>query len=252
MCNSARVLNYSAGNLNSEIFFIGETPGRLGADETEVPFHGDTAGKNFEDLLSFAGLSRNDLFVTNAVLCNPKDEKGNNSTPSPIEVANCQHFLRRQIEIVNPKIVVTLGATALRAIAGIELHGFTLSQHVRTIHAWFGRSLIPLYHPGQRAMIHRSFANQRSDYHWKNPHSNDSDFERRSRAFTRLREQLRMLIPIPAEPFHRRNRGWEPKFKVELDGALSAVREKRFAATPDNRRSRVTNTDSDDLEETED
>jgi len=88
--------------------------------------------------------------------------------------------------------------------------------------------------------------------HWKNPHSNDSDFERRSRAFTRLREQLRMLIPIPAEPFHRRNRGWEPKFTVELDGALNAVREKRFAATSVNRRSRVTNVDSDDLEETED
>ncbi|MEQ1852740.1 MAG: uracil-DNA glycosylase [Chthoniobacteraceae bacterium] len=163
-------MNYSAGNLNSEIFFIGEAPGRLGADETEVPFHGDTSGKNFEDLLSFAGLSRNDLFVTNAALCNPKDDKGNNATPSPAEVANCQPFLRRQIELVNPKIVVTLGATALRAIAGIELHKFTLSEHVRTIHAWFGRSLIPLYHPGQRAMIHRSFANQRSDYQFVAEH----------------------------------------------------------------------------------
>ena len=87
---------------------------------------------------------------------------------------------------------------------------------------------------------------------WKNPHSNDSDFERRSRAFNRLREQLRMLIPIPAEPFHRRNRGWEPKFTVELDGALNAVREKRFAATSGNRRSRETNVDADDLEEIED
>lgn len=164
MCQSARVLNYSAGNLNAELFFVGEAPGRLGADETEVPFHGDTAGKNFEDLLSFAGINRNDIFVTNAVLCNPKDEKGNNSTPTLREAANCQPFLRRQIELVNPKIVVALGNTALRALAGIEHHTLSLSQNVRTKQAWFGRVLMPLYHPGQRAMIHRSFANQRSDY----------------------------------------------------------------------------------------
>jgi len=164
MCDSARVLNYSAGNLNAELFFIGEAPGRLGADETEVPFHGDTSGRNFEDLLSFAGISRNDVFVTNAVLCNPKDNDGNNSTPTLAEAANCQPFLQRQIKFVNPKIVVSLGNTALRALARIEAHGFSLSQHVRTLHPWFGRSLIPLYHPGQRAMIHRSFANQRSDY----------------------------------------------------------------------------------------
>ena len=164
MCNSARVLNYSVGNLNAELLFIGEAPGRLGADETEVPFHGDKSGRNFEDLISFAGISRNDVFVTNAVLCNPKDKDGNNSTPTLAEAANCQPFLARQIELVNPKIVVTLGNTALRATATIEPHNYSLSQHVRTIHSWFGRSLIPLYHPGQRAMIHRSFANQRSDY----------------------------------------------------------------------------------------
>src|SRR5947207_8557868 len=127
MCHSARVLNYSAGNLNAELFFIGEAPGRLGADETEVPFHGDTSGRNFEDLLSFAGISRNDVFVTNAVLCNPKDKDGNNSTPTIAEAANCHPFLRRQIELINPKIVVPLGNTALRALEDIQPHGFTLS-----------------------------------------------------------------------------------------------------------------------------
>src|ERR1043166_614362 len=150
MRNSARVLNYSAGNLNADLFFIGEAPGRLGADETEVPFHGDTSGRNFEDLLSFAGVSRNDVFVTNAVLCNPKNEDGNNSTPTLGEAANCHPFLRRQIELVSPKIVVPLGNTALRALAGIEPHGFTLSQHVRTIHPWFGRCARRCY--GRRAL----------------------------------------------------------------------------------------------------
>jgi uracil-DNA glycosylase family 4 len=164
MCGSARVLNFSVGNLQAELFFIGEAPGRLGADETHVPFHGDTAGKNFEDLLDFAGLSRNDIFVTNAVLCNPKDSEGNNATPTPLEVLNCRDHLRRQIDLINPKIVVTLGSTALKAVAGIEPHEFTLAESVRTVHDWYGRRLIALYHPGQRAMAHRSFANQRSDY----------------------------------------------------------------------------------------
>ncbi len=164
MLNSARVLNHSAGNLNAELFFVGEAPGRLGADKTKVPFHGDVAGRNFENLIAFAEISRNDIFVTNAVLCNPKDERGNNSTPTLSEAANCQAFLKRQIVLVNPKIVIALGAKAIRALACIEPHRLSLNQHVRTIHTWFGRQLILLYHPGQRAMIHRSFENQRLDY----------------------------------------------------------------------------------------
>lgn len=88
--------------------------------------------------------------------------------------------------------------------------------------------------------------------HWNNPHSSDPNYEKRSRAFNRLRDDLRKLIPIPAQPFHRRNRGWEPKFTVALDGALNAVVEKRFAPTSGNRQSRATNPDAEDHEETED
>jgi len=164
MGSSARVLNYSAGALTAKILFIGEAPGRLGADNTQIPFHGDVAGNNFEDLLSFAGISRSEIFVTNAVLCTPKDERGNNATPNAGEVSNCSSFLRRQIDLIDPKIVVTLGATALAAVQTIEPHGLSLRQVVRSSHSWYGRLLIPLYHPGQRAMIHRSLANQRSDY----------------------------------------------------------------------------------------
>ncbi len=144
--------------------FVGEAPGRLGADQTHIPFHGDTSGQNFEDLISFAGIDRADIYVTNGVLCNPRDEKGNNSTPLPSEIANCSGYLRRQVELVQPKIVVSLGATALKALSMVQPHGLSLKEHVRTAQSWLGRMLIPLYHPGQRAMIHRSHANQRSDY----------------------------------------------------------------------------------------
>jgi uracil-DNA glycosylase family 4 len=164
MRDSARMLGYSAGNLAADVMFVGEAPGRHGADQTHIPFHGDTSGHNFEDLIAFAGITREDIYVTNAVLCNPRDERGNNSTPLPDEVTNCGGFLRRQIELVNPKVVVALGATSLRALANVSAHNLTLKDDVRTARPWFGRILIPLYHPGQRAMIHRSHANQRSDY----------------------------------------------------------------------------------------
>src|SRR5690349_24292513 len=109
MNESARVLSRAAGGINAKIMFIGEAPGRLGADSSEIPFHGDKAGHNFEELLEFAGLTRADVFVTNAVLCNPRDTKGKNATPATTEISNCSTYLKRQIDLVNPRLVVTLG-----------------------------------------------------------------------------------------------------------------------------------------------
>ena len=164
MEDSARVLSRAAGPLNSDVMFIGEAPGRLGADTFEIPFHGDKSGHNFEELLAFAGLNRSQIFVTNGVLCNPKAETGNNATPSKSEVANCSGYLKEQLDLLQPKVVVTLGAVALEALKLVSPHDFSLSTHVRTKNPWFGRFLLPLYHPGARAMVHRSMANQRSDY----------------------------------------------------------------------------------------
>jgi uracil-DNA glycosylase family 4 len=144
--------------------FIAEAPGRLGADSSEIPLHGDKAGANFEELLEYAGINRSQIFVTNAVLCNPKDEAGNNATPSRVELSNCTDFLKRQIELINPQIIVTLGSTALLALNSIAGHNLSLRDHVRTIRRWQGRLLVPLYHPGQRAMIHRTLAQQQRDY----------------------------------------------------------------------------------------
>jgi uracil-DNA glycosylase family 4 len=146
--------------------FVGEAPGRLGADRTAVPFHGDKAGDNFETLLSLAGLTRREVFITNAVLCNPRDESGNNAAPPKWVLQNCSENLARQISAVDPRIVVTLGSAALESSRLIEPHGLSLSSSVRSAHNWFGRKLIPLYHPGARAMIHRNFALQTADYYF--------------------------------------------------------------------------------------
>jgi len=164
MNDSSRILGLSSGSLDAKIMFIGEAPGRRGADETGIPFHGDQAGHNFEDLLEFVGISREDIFVTNAVLCNPKDTKGNNAPPKLIEINNCSNFLKQQVDLIDPPVVVTLGANALKATNIVEQHSLSLKKGVRSKNNWFNRILIPLYHPGQRAMIHRSMANQRSDY----------------------------------------------------------------------------------------
>lgn len=163
MENSARIFSQTSGSTSPTAMFIGEAPGRLGADRTAIPFHGDVAGHNFEALLEQAGIDRREIFVTNAVLCNPRDTHGNNATPNIVEIQTCNSFLRRQIEALNPPIVVTLGANALRATNIIEMHCATLKDAGRAF-PWFGRTLIPLYHPGQRAMIHRDFSKQRIDY----------------------------------------------------------------------------------------
>ena len=166
MDGCARVLSWANGPYDAKIMFVGEAPGRLGADRTNVPFHGDKAGDNFEHLIELAGLTRREIFVTNAVLCNPRDERGNNAPPSKGTLRNCSTNLARQIRAIDPAIVVTLGAAALEATRLIESHDLSLSSGVRTAQKWNGRVLIPLYHPGARAMVHRNFAAQTADYYF--------------------------------------------------------------------------------------
>jgi uracil-DNA glycosylase family 4 len=192
MAGSLRVLNRGCGPLTAEIMVVGEAPGRLGADQSALPFHGDKAGTNFEDLLAFVGLSRSEIFVTNALLCNPKDTNGNNATPNSVELRNCSQYLQRQIDLVNPKIVATLGAVALRACDGIEAHAGVLADAVRTSIDWYGRELIPLYHPGQRAMLHRSMANQRSDYQYLAERARAKC--RKGRSFSPARVEVAQLV----------------------------------------------------------
>ncbi len=159
-----RVLSPANGPLNAKLMFVGEAPGRHGADATQIPFHGDKSGDNFEKLIAKVGLSRYECFVTNAILCNPRNDEGNNAPPSKKEIQNCANFLRRQIELINPTVVASLGAQSLFALDLIEPHNLRLADSVRQEIKWFGRLLIPLYHPGQRAMLHRSFSNQLADY----------------------------------------------------------------------------------------
>ncbi len=145
--------------------FIGEAPGRKGADQTRVPFSGDQSGKNFDRFLASIGLSRQHIFITSAALCNPRSESGANRKPSRAELANCSYFLREIIGIVDPEVVVTLGSVALDALKAIESHDLSLKESAAKIHRWNGRVLVPIYHPSPQVLAsHRQEKEQLQDY----------------------------------------------------------------------------------------
>ncbi|HKO95462.1 MAG TPA: uracil-DNA glycosylase [Pyrinomonadaceae bacterium] len=165
MCERAAVLSSLNGPASARIMFIGEAPGRKGADQTRIPFSGDQSGKNFDRFLASIGLKREHIFITSAALCNPRTESGINRKPTKTEVTNCSYFLRQLLETVDPKIVVTLGSVALDAIKVIENHDLRLKESAAQIHLWNGRLLVPIYHPSPQVLAsHRREAQQLQDY----------------------------------------------------------------------------------------
>ena len=153
MCEQTAVFSELNGPVNARVMFIGEAPGRKGADRTRVPFSGDQSGKNFDRFLASIRLSRSEIFVTSAALCNPRKPSGANRRPTATEIRNCSDFLRRTIELINPGIIVTLGTVALEALKLIHYHDFTLKNDGSRIREWNGRQLIPLYHPSPQVLI---------------------------------------------------------------------------------------------------
>lgn len=165
MCGRRAVLSEQNGRVGARVMFVGEAPGRQGGDRTRVPFSGDQSGRNFERFLASIGLARDEIFITNSALCNPRRESGANRAPTRTELKNCSGFLRRQIEIIAPPVVVTLGAVALAALGGIEYHELSLRESAGQIHEWHGRILVPLYHPSPQVIAsHRRMDEQVRDF----------------------------------------------------------------------------------------
>ncbi len=165
MCARTAVLTYLNGPLTARVMFIGEAPGRKGADRTRIPFSGDQSGRNFDRFLASIELNRSEIFITSAALCNPRTESGANRKPSGLEIANCSEFLRRTLAIVQPKVVVTLGSVALEALKRIKYHDLTLKEAVGKVYEWDGRLLVPIYHPSPQVLAsHRREAAQLADY----------------------------------------------------------------------------------------
>ncbi len=103
---------FGSGNPQAEILLIGEAPG-FQEDKQGLPFCGES-GKVLQELLASIGLTRDDVFITNTILCRPE----NNRNPAPEEVKNCSERLDALIKIMKPKVIVTIGNFATQRILG--------------------------------------------------------------------------------------------------------------------------------------
>jgi uracil-DNA glycosylase len=133
---------FGSGNADADLMFVGEAPGRH-EDEQGVPFVG-RAGKLLDRLLGDIGLARSDVFVANVLKCRPPG----NRDPHPQEIENCQDYLLRQVDLIEPRVMCTLGNFATKLLRGdptgiTRLHGReeVLVMGHRAVR------LYPLFHP---------------------------------------------------------------------------------------------------------
>jgi DNA polymerase len=160
------VVGFVGRRVRRPVLFLAEAPGRLGAVKTRLPLSGDVTGRNFERLLEAANWTRRDVWVANAVMCWPRAANGNNGRPSHSELLNCSHHLARQIEIIDPLVVVSLGHVALDALRLLApVDRGPLRDLVGRRLEWAGRVLVPLYHPSPRVVnTTRSLSEQARDF----------------------------------------------------------------------------------------
>jgi DNA polymerase len=133
---------FGVGNPAADLMFVGEAPG-FHEDQQGIPFVGQ-AGKLLDRLLAGIGLERSDIYIANVLKCRPPQ----NRDPLPEEIAACESHLFRQIELIQPRLVATLGNFATKLLSGRPL-GIT-RVHGQDQEVSLGGSrvtLYPLYHP---------------------------------------------------------------------------------------------------------
>jgi uracil-DNA glycosylase len=135
-------LVFGAGNANADLMFVGEAPGAQ-EDKMGLPFVGP-AGRLLDQLLGEIGLERKDVFINNCLMCRPPG----NRDPFPEEIEECKPFLVKRIELIEPKVICTLGNYATKLLTGsprgiTKVHGEPQQREIA------GRTVIlyPLFHP---------------------------------------------------------------------------------------------------------
>jgi DNA polymerase len=133
---------FGSGNADADLMFIGEAPG-ANEDQQGLPFVGQ-AGKLLDKLLGEIGLARADVFVANTLKCRPPG----NRDPHPAEIEACQAYLMQQVELIEPRVICTLGNFSTKLLRGdptgiTRLHG---REEIRVIGTRAVR-LYPLFHP---------------------------------------------------------------------------------------------------------
>jgi uracil-DNA glycosylase len=133
---------FGAGNANAELMFVGEAPGAE-EDRQGLPFVG-RAGQLLSELLSEIGLSRDNVFIANVLKSRPPG----NRDPMPNEIEACQPYLWKQIALIQPTVIATLGNFATKLLSGNPT-GITRVRGTPQVHELGGRTvfLFPLLHP---------------------------------------------------------------------------------------------------------
>jgi uracil-DNA glycosylase len=133
---------FGSGNANADVMFVGEAPG-FHEDKQGLPFVGQ-AGKLLEKLLEGVGMSRADVYIANVLKCRPPG----NRDPQPDEIEACESHLFKQIELIQPTVVATLGNFATKLLSGRPL-GITRVHGQEQETTLGGRKVLlyPLYHP---------------------------------------------------------------------------------------------------------
>ena len=150
---------FGIGDPEADLMFVGEAPG-FHEDKQGVPFVGQ-AGKLLDKLLAGIGLTRSDVFVANVLKCRPPG----NRDPQPDEIQACEGHLWKQIELIQPKVVATLGNFATKLLSGRQL-GITRvhGQEQETTLGGNKVLLYPLYHPAAALYTPRMLEVLESDF----------------------------------------------------------------------------------------
>jgi DNA polymerase len=139
LCEARKQAVLGVGDRNADWLFVGEGPGAE-EDQRGEPFVGQ-AGKLLDNMLAAIGLKRGqDVYIANAVKCRPPE----NRTPTPEETATCRPYLERQIELIQPKLIVALGRPAAQTLLQSEVK---IAAARGKLHDYRGIPLIVTYHP---------------------------------------------------------------------------------------------------------
>ncbi|NBT59708.1 uracil-DNA glycosylase [bacterium] len=141
LCKERNKIVFGSGNPKARLMFIGEGPG-ADEDAQGLPFVG-RAGHLLTKIIEAMGLTRNDVYIANIVKCRPPS----NRVPEPDEIDQCLPFLKAQIDLVAPEMVVALGLTAARALTQTEHNMGNLRGQFHQIAFKTDLTLMPTYHP---------------------------------------------------------------------------------------------------------
>lgn len=145
LCEGRKNTVFGVGDEKAKWLFIGEGPGR-NEDQQGEPFVGP-AGKLLDNMLLSMGVKRGEnAYIANIVKCRPTDDNGRDRPPSPQEVVSCLPYLQRQIELIQPTVLVALGKTAAISLLGMD-PATPVSRLRGTLHRYQDLPLVVTYHP---------------------------------------------------------------------------------------------------------